>query len=454
MLETLTDRLGNALRNVRGVGKLSEKNMEDTFKDVRAALLTADVHFRVAREFIERVSSECIGQKVTQSVTPGQMLVKIIHDELVHLLGEGSNDLIDKRPLRIMMIGLHGSGKTTSSVKLARYLHKKGYTPLLVACDLYRPAAIEQLETLAGKEDFHFYAEPSSKDVIKVAANGLTYAKKNKTDAIIFDTAGRLQIDDELVEEIKLLKKRIVPDEVLLVADSALGQEAVNISKTFHEALNLTGIVLTKLDGDARGGAALSMKAITNIPIKFIGIGEKVDELELFHPDRMASRILGMGDVVTLVEKAQETIDEEEAIRMAEKMRKADFNYEDMLAQFKQLKKMGSLGSIVDMLPGMNNVEIGDKEEDQLKRTEAIILSMTTRERQNPNLLNGRRRMRIAAGSGVEIREVNALIKQFTMMRKMMRKMKGAKGKKMLKKMQSMGGDLPGMGGNLPGMNV
>ncbi len=452
MLETLTDRLGNALRNVRGVGKLSEKNMEDTFKDVRAALLTADVHFRVAREFIERVSSECIGQKVTESVTPGQMLVKIIHDELVHLLGEGSNDLIEKRPLRIMMIGLHGSGKTTSSVKLARYLHKKGYTPLLVACDLYRPAAIEQLETLAGKEDFHFFAEPSSKDVSKVATNGLAYAKKNKTDAIIFDTAGRLQIDDELVDEIKLLKKRIVPDEVLLVADSALGQEAVNISKTFHEALSLTGIILTKLDGDARGGAALSMKAITNIPIKFIGIGEKVDELELFHPDRMASRILGMGDVVTLVEKAQETIDEEEANRMAEKMRKADFNYEDMLAQFKQLKKLGSLESIVDMLPGMNNVEIGDKEEDQLKRTEAIILSMTTRERQNPNLLNGRRRMRIAAGSGVEVREVNALIKQFTMMRKMMRKMKGAKGKKMLKKMQSMGGDLPGMGGNLPGM--
>ncbi len=452
MLETLTDRLGIALRNVRGVGKLSEKNMEDTFKDVRAALLTADVHFRVAREFIERVSSECIGQKVTQSVTPGQMFVKIIHDELVRLLGEGSNDLIEKRPLRIMMIGLHGSGKTTSSVKLARYLHKKGYTPLLVACDLYRPAAIEQLEILAGKEDFHFFAEPSSKDVSKVAANGLAYAKKNKTDAIIFDTAGRLQIDDELVDEIKLLKKRIVPDEVLLVADSALGQEAVNISKTFHEALSLTGIILTKLDGDARGGAALSMKAITNIPIKFIGIGEKVDELELFHPDRMASRILGMGDVVTLVEKAQETIDEEEANRMAEKMRKADFNYEDMLAQFKQLKKMGSLGSIVDMLPGMNNVEIGDKEEDQLKRTEAIILSMTTRERQNPNLLNGRRRMRIAAGSGVEVREVNALIKQFTMMRKMMRKMKGAKGKKMLKKMQSMGGDFPGMGGNLPGM--
>ncbi len=452
MLETLTDRLGIALRNVRGVGKLSEKNMEDTFKDVRAALLTADVHFRVAREFIERVSSECIGQKVTQSVTSGQMFVKIIHDELVRLLGEGSNDLIEKRPLRIMMIGLHGSGKTTSSVKLARYLHKKGYTPLLVACDLYRPAAIEQLEILAGKEDFHFFAEPSSKDVSKVAANGLAYAKKNKTDAIIFDTAGRLQIDDELVDEIKLLKKRIVPDEVLLVADSALGQEAVNISKTFHEALSLTGIILTKLDGDARGGAALSMKAITNIPIKFIGIGEKVDELELFHPDRMASRILGMGDVVTLVEKAQETIDEEEANRMAEKMRKADFNYEDMLAQFKQLKKMGSLGSIVDMLPGMNNVEIGDKEEDQLKRTEAIILSMTTRERQNPNLLNGRRRMRIAAGSGVEVREVNALIKQFTMMRKMMRKMKGAKGKKMLKKMQSMGGDFPGMGGNLPGM--
>ncbi len=451
MLETLTNRLENALRNVRGVAKLSEKNMADTFKDVRAALLTADVHFRVAREFIDRVSAECIGQKVTQSLTPDQMLIKIIHDELVRLLGEGSNDLVEKRPLKIMMIGLHGSGKTTSSVKLARYLQKKKYTPLLVACDLYRPAAIEQLETLARNEDFHFFAEPSSKDVSKVATNGITFAKKNKTDAIIFDTAGRLQIDEELLEEIKLLKSRIVPDEILLVADSALGQEAVNISKEFHESLNLTGIILTKLDGDARGGAALSMKAITNIPIKFIGTGEKVNELELFHPDRMASRILGMGDVITLVEKAQETINEEEASRMAEKMRKADFNYEDMLTQFKQLKKMGSLGSIVDMLPGMNNFTVGDKEEDQLKHTEAIIFSMTRRERQNPNLLNGRRRMRIAKGSGVEIREVNALIKQFTMMRKMMKKMKGAKGKKMLKKMQSMGEGTPGIGDNYLG---
>ena len=285
----------------------------------------------------------------------------------------------------------------------------------------------------------------------KVATNGITFAKKNKTDAIIFDTAGRLQIDEELLEEIKLLKSRIVPDEILLVADSALGQEAVNISKEFHESLNLTGIILTKLDGDARGGAALSMKAITNIPIKFIGTGEKVNELELFHPDRMASRILGMGDVITLVEKAQETINEEEASRMAEKMRKADFNYEDMLTQFKQLKRMGSLGSIVDMLPGMNNFTVGDKEEDQLKHTEAIIFSMTRRERQNPNLLNGRRRMRIAKGSGVEIREVNALIKQFTMMRKMMKKMKGAKGKKMLKKMQSMGKETPGIGDNYLG---
>lgn len=451
MLETLTNRLENALRNVRGVAKLSEKNMADTFKDVRAALLTADVHFRVAREFIDRVSAECIGQKVTQSLTPDQMLIKIIHDELVRLLGEGSNDLVEKRPLKIMMIGLHGSGKTTSSVKLARYLQKKKYTPLLVACDLYRPAAIEQLETLARNEDFHFFAEPSSKDVSKVATNGITFAKKNKTDAIIFDTAGRLQIDEELLEEIKLLKSRIVPDEILLVADSALGQEAVNISKEFHESLNLTGIILTKLDGDARGGAALSMKAITNIPIKFIGTGEKVNELELFHPDRMASRILGMGDVITLVEKAQETINEEEASRMAEKMRKADFNYEDMLTQFKQLKRMGSLGSIVDMLPGMNNFTVGDKEEDQLKHTEAIIFSMTRRERQNPNLLNGRRRMRIAKGSGVEIREVNALIKQFTMMRKMMKKMKGAKGKKMLKKMQSMGKETPGIGDNYLG---
>ncbi len=454
MLETLTERLGNALRNVRGVGKLSEKNMEDTLKEVRASLLSADVHFRVAREFTERVSSECLGQNITQSVTPGQMLVKIIHDELVRLLGEGTTDLVDKHPLKIMLIGLHGSGKTTSSVKLARYLHKKGYTPLLVACDIYRPAAIDQLETLSRNENYLFYGEPSGKDVAKIAVKGLAFAKKNNADAIIFDTAGRLQLNDDLIGELMLLKKRLVPDEILLVADSALGQEAVNISRTFNEAVSLTGIVLTKLDGDARGGAALSMKAITNVPIKFMGLGEKVTEFELFHPDRMASRILGMGDVVSLVEKAQETIDEEDALRMAEKMRKADFNYEDMLAQFRQVKKLGSLGSIVDMLPGMNNVEIGDKEENQLSRTEAIILSMTPQERINPNLLNGRRRMRIAAGSGVEVREVNALIKQFTMMRKMMKKMKGAKGKKMLNKMQSLGGKFPGMSGDIPGMNI
>lgn len=456
MLENLTDKLGTALRNLRGVGKLSDENMAEALKEVRQALLSADVHFKVAREFVAQVKEQCVGQEVTKSVTPGQQVIKIIHDELVKLLGEGATELEDKKPLRIMMVGLHGSGKTTSSGKLARYLAKRrDYRPALVACDVYRPAAIDQLELLAKNENCTFYGDRSEKDVVKIGRRGLDVAKEADANLIIFDTAGRLQIDEDLIEEVKRLKDAVQPDEILLVADSALGQEAVNVAKHFHEAVDCTGIILTKLDGDARGGAALSMKSISNVPIKFMGTGEKADEFDVFHPDRMASRILGMGDVVSLVEKAQETIDQDEAERMAEKMRKADFNLEDFLSQMQQVKKMGSLGSIVGMMPGMSGVEVGDEEEKKMARTEAIILSMTVQERRAPRLLKGSRLKRIANGSGVQVRDVNALLKQFTQMQKMMRMMRGGKGRKMMKAMKSQmgeGGQMSDLPTNLPGL--
>lgn len=453
MLENLTNKLGSALRNLRGVGKLSEENMADALKEVRQALLSADVHFKVAREFVTEVKSQCVGQEVLKSVTPGQQVIKIIHDELVKLLGEGATELEDKKPLRIMMVGLHGSGKTTSSGKLARYLAKKrDYRPALVACDVYRPAAIDQLETLAKNEGCTFYGDREEKNVIEIGKRGLEAAKAADANLIIFDTAGRLQIDENLIDEIKRLKDAVQPDEILLVADAALGQEAVNVAKHFHDAVNCTGIILTKLDGDARGGAALSMKSISNVPIKFMGTGEKSDEFDVFHPDRMASRILGMGDVVSLVEKAQETIDQDEAERMAEKLRKADFNLEDFLSQMQQVKKMGSLGSLVGMMPGMSGVEVGDEEEKKMARTEAIILSMTVQERRQPRLLRGSRLKRIANGSGVQVRDVNALLKQFNQMQKMMKMMRGGKGRKMMKAMKAqMSEDSSGLP-NLPGM--
>ncbi len=451
MFETLTDKLSNTLRNLRGAGRLTDENMAEALKEVRTALLSADVHFKVARDFIDRVKSECAGQDVVKSVSPGQQVVKIINDELVNLLGEGANTLADKRPLRIMLVGLHGSGKTTSTAKLGRFLAKKAYKPLLVGCDIYRPAAIDQLEMLAAQESLGFYGDRSSKDVSRIGRDALKHAKNEEADAILFDTAGRLQVDDDLIEEIKQLRRQVEPDEVLLVADSALGQEAVNVARHFHDAVQLTGIVMTKLDGDARGGAALSMKAITGVPIKFAGTGEKPGDFETFHPDRMASRILGMGDVVSLVEKAQESIDQAEAEKMAEKMRKADFNLEDFLAQLRQIKKLGSMESIMGMLPGMSGVQVGDKEKKKFSRTEAIILSMTPRERRNPNLLNGSRRMRIANGSGTRVSDVNQLLKQFTQMRKMMKSMKGKKGKKMMRSLQSKmgGGETP----KIPGLN-
>ena len=449
MFETLTDKLSKTLRNLRGVGKLTEDNISDALGEVRKALLSADVHFKTAREFVEEVKVACLGQDVLKSVSPGQQVVKIIHDELVKLLGEGTTGLKEDQPLRVLMVGLHGAGKTTTSAKLAKRMAKNGRTPMLVACDVYRPAAIDQLEFLAKQENFPCYLDRENKDVPSIARAGWEESKKSGSDIIIFDTAGRLQIDDDLVSELEALKREVDPHEILLVADAALGQEAVNVAKTFHERLNLTGIVLTKVDGDARGGAALSMKKVTGAPIKFMGVGEKMDEFEVFYPDRLASRILGMGDVVSLVEKAQENMDEEESMRMAEKMLKAEFDFEDFLSQMKQMKKMGSMGSIAKMLPGMGNVKVGDKEEASLGRNEAIILSMTKEERRLPRILAGSRRKRIAEGSGVQIKDVNQLIKQFSQMQKMMKKMKGGKMKKL---MSSFGGGdgMPDMSGMDP----
>ena len=447
MFDTLTERLSSALRNLRGVGKLSEENMAAALAEVRTALLSADVHFRVAREFTERVQAECAGQEVLKGVTPGQQVVKIIHDELVRLLGEGTNAISTARPLKVMMVGLQGSGKTTSTAKLGRLLKKRGYRPFAVACDVQRPAAIDQLEILSRQEELGFYADRASRDVPAIGRAGLAAAAAAGADAILFDTAGRLQIDEALIQEARLLGEAVRPDETLLVVDGALGQEAVNVAKAFHDALQLTGLVLTKLDGDARGGAALSIKSITGTPIKFAGTGEKTEDFDAFYPDRLASRILGMGDVVSLVEKAQESIDQDEAERLAEKMRKSDFNLEDFLAQLQQVKKMGSMQSIVGMLPGMSGVKLGDGAEGQMARTEAIIKSMTIQERRKPDLLNGSRRQRIASGAGVKIADVNQLVKQFQQMQKMMKMMKGGNQKKLMRQMEAMKGK-----GGFPGM--
>ncbi len=436
------------MRQLRGTAKLSEENMSEALKEVRAALLSADVHFKVAREFIETVKGKCVGQEVLKSVTPGQQIIKIINDELVRLLGEGETGLSTNRPLKILMVGLQGGGKTTTSAKIAKFLKKEGYNPLLVACDIYRPAAIDQLESVGEQIGVPVFSDRSSPDVPLIGENALKQSQIGGRDLIIFDTAGRLQIDATLIEEIKELKRRIQPDEVILVADGAIGQEAVNVAESFHEAVELTGIAMTKLDGDARGGAALSMKQITNVPIKFAGTGEKLEDFDLFHADRMASRILGMGDVVSLVEKAQESIDEREAERMADRMMADDFNFEDMLNQFSQVKKLGSMQSIMGMMPGMSGMKMDDKAENKMKQSEAIILSMTLQERRSPNVLNASRRNRIAKGSGVKISQVNQLIKQHMQMKKMMKKLNGGgKMKKMMKQMKSQGMDPSQMAG-------
>jgi signal recognition particle subunit SRP54 len=443
MFDALSSKLQNAFRNLRGLGKISESNVSDSLREVRMALLDADVNFKVARDFIERVKTKSLGADVVQSIQPGQQIVKIIHDELVDLLGSQNATLQFKsQPASIMMVGLHGSGKTTSSAKLARLLHKQGRLPLLVAADVYRPAAMEQLETLGKQLDIPVFVKHGEKDVLKIAREALQLAKEQHYHVLIFDTAGRLQIDQPLMEELVKLRDLVIPDEILLVLDAATGQEAVNVATHFDKSLNITGSILTKLDGDARGGAALSMKAVTNKPIKYAGVGEKLDEFEPFHPERMASRILGMGDVVSLVEKAAEAVDIEEAKRMEEKMRKGQFTLADFLDQLRQMKKLGSLENIVSMLPGggemMKQTDL-TKHEKEFRRMEGIICAMTPQERRTPQLLNAKRRIRIAKGSGVQVAEVNQLMIKFSQMQQMMKKFG-----KFQRMMTRMGGAAPG----------
>ncbi len=444
MFDSLSGKLQNTFRNLRGLGKISETNVSDALRDVRMALLEADVNFKVARDFIERVKAKSIGAEVVQSIQPGQQIVKIIHDELVELLGSTNAALnLVANPSCILMVGLHGSGKTTSSGKLARLIQKQGRQPLLVAADVYRPAAMDQLETLGKQLDLPTFVKRGEKDVLRIAREALDFAKANNRNTIIFDTAGRLQIDEPLVQELVRLRDLVKPQEVLLVLDAATGQEAVNVATHFDQALSITGSILTKLDGDARGGAALSMKAVTGKPIKFAGVGEKLDEFEPFHPERMATRILGMGDVVSLVEKAAEAVDVEDAKRLEEKMRKGEFTLEDFLEQLRQMKKLGPLESIVKMLPGGSEALQGQdlsKQEKEFKHMEAMICGMTPKERKSPQILNAKRRIRIAKGSGVSVTELNTMLNKFAQMQQMMKKMG-----KFQKMMARMGGGMPGM---------
>ncbi|MGB0583202.1 MAG: signal recognition particle protein [Limisphaerales bacterium] len=444
MFESISGKLQNVFRDLRGLGKISESNVSDSLREVRMALLDADVNFKVAKAFINRVKEKALGERVIQSIQPGQQVIKIINDELVELLGSTNAALrLDGQPSSIMMVGLHGAGKTTSSGKLANLLLKKEKKPLLVAADVYRPAAMDQLEALAKQLDLPCLVMRGETNVNKIAEEAQHIARKNGNDVVIYDTAGRLQIDEPLVQELVRLRDLVKPQEILLVLDAATGQEAVNVATHFDEALGLTGAVLTKLDGDARGGAALSLKEVTGKPIKLAGIGEKLTDFEEFHPERMASRILGMGDVVSLVEKAAEVVNEEDAKRMEERMRKGRFTLEDFLEQLKHMKGMG-LESIIGMLPGggdmLANADIG-KGEAEFRRMEGMICSMTPLERKKPTILNASRRKRIAKGSGVTVTDVNSLLQKFGQMQKMMKKMG-----KMQKLMGKMGGKMPGMG--------
>lgn len=422
MFSQLSDKLQDIFKDLRGHGSISETNINDALRQVRLALLEADVHFQVAKDFIARVKEKALGQDVLRSVTPGQQIVKIFHDELTQLLGGDNEPLNLAKPARIIMVGLHGAGKTTSAAKLAAYLKKQGKSPLLIACDLQRPAAINQLAALAGQVGVPiFKPEPGQTDLVQVGKKALVWVETQNGDVQIFDTAGRLEIDETLVNELKKLCHLVQPQEILLVCDAATGQQAVNVATHFHETLGLTGLVLTKLDGDARGGAALSMREVTKRSIKFAGVGEKITQFEPFYPDRLAGRILGMGDVVSLVERAAETINEEEAARLEKKMRAANFDFDDFLAQFRMLRRMGPLENVLGMLPGMSSMKGFSVDEKQLKRIEAIVLSMTPSERKNPDVLNAKRRQRIARGSGTSVTEINTLLQRFNQMRKLMK---------------------------------
>jgi signal recognition particle subunit SRP54 len=441
MFEGLTDKLDRAFKVLKGQGHITEINVAETLKDVRKALLDADVSFKIAKQFTDQIKEKALGQNVLTAVSPAQLMVKIVHDELTELMGGMKTDLnLKGEPAIILIAGLQGSGKTTFSAKLANYLKtKKGKSPMLVACDVYRPAAIEQLKVLGQQVEVEVYAEEDSKDPVKIAKHAISSAKDRGFNVVIIDTAGRLAIDEEMMNEIAAVKKAVNPHETLFVVDSMTGQDAVNTAKAFNDRLNFEGVILTKLDGDTRGGAALTIRAVVEKPIKFVGIGEKMDAIDIFYPERMADRILGMGDIVSLVERAQEQFDEEEAQKLQKKIARNQFNFNDFISQIKQIKKMGNVKDLMGMLPGMGKaLKDVDIDDNAFKGIEAIIHSMTPLEREDPSVINGSRRKRIAAGSGTTIQEVNRLIKQFDDTRRMMKMVTASKGRGMANMMRNM----------------
>ena len=450
MFENLSERLERSFKLLKGQGKITEINVAETLKDVRRALLDADVNYSVAKQFTDTVKAKALGQNVITAVKPSELMVKIVHDELALLMGGVAVDVnLSGNPTVILMSGLQGSGKTTFSGKLARkFKSEKGKRPLLVACDVYRPAAIEQLKVLGEQIDVPVYTEPESKNPVEIAQNAIKHAKAHNYDMVIVDTAGRLAVDEQMMDEIEAIKKAINPQETLFVVDAMTGQDAVNTAKEFNQRLDFDGVVLTKLDGDTRGGAALSIRTVVDKPIKFVGTGEKLEALDVFHPARMADRILGMGDIVSLVERAQEQFDEKKAKELQRKIQKNQFDFNDFLAQIQQIKKMGNLKDLASMIPGvgkaLKDVEIDD---NAFKGIEAIILSMTPHERQHPECLNTSRKMRIAKGSGTTIQEVNRLVKQFDQTRKMMKMVTGSKMGRLMSHMPKMPGGMPGMPG-------
>ncbi|WP_321400752.1 signal recognition particle protein [Maridesulfovibrio sp.] len=460
MFDSLSDRLSEAFKNFKGQGRLDEKNIQAGLREVRLALLEADVNYKVVKDFVEKVKERALGQEVQKSLSPGQQVIKVVNDELTELLGGEQEGLqLSKGKLsKIMMVGLQGSGKTTSSAKIALYLRRKKFKPYLVPADVYRPAAIDQLHVLAKQLDMPAYPSTTDMNPVDICRDAMVKAEEAGCDVLLFDTAGRLHIDEPLMDELASIKEKCTPDEILFVADAMTGQDAVNVASTFDDKLDVTGVVLTKMDGDARGGAALSIKSVTGKSVKFVGVGEKLSELELFYPDRAASRILGMGDVLSLIEKAQSVMDEGEAEKLTEKFRKAEFDLEDFRTQMRRMKKIGSMGSIMKMIPGLGGLtkQLGDMEipDKELNRIEAIISSMTMEERRRPKLINPSRRQRIAKGSGVKLEEVNQMLKNFEQMSKMMKKMMGGKGGKgKMPKMPNLPG-MPGLGGGagVPGM--
>ena len=438
VFEGLSGKLQETMKKFRGQGRVSEKDVKDMMREIKLALLEADVNFKVVKDFINKISERAVGQDVLESLTPGQQVVKIVHEELIELLGREQSKVTfaSKPPTVFLMVGLQGSGKTTTTGKLASLLRKQGKSPLLVACDVYRPAAIKQLQVVGGQLNIPVFTIENNTNPVEIATEAVKFANFKQHDLVIIDTAGRLHIDEKLMDELLNIKSAVNPHEILLVVDSMTGQDAVNVSQSFNEKLGIDGVVLTKLDGDTRGGAALSVKSVTGKPIKFIGMGEKLSEIEPFFPDRMASRILGMGDVLSLIEKAQDAFDEKQALELEKKMRTMQFTLEDFLDQMQQIKKMGSIGDILGMMPGIDAKALKDlnqeESEKNMARTEAIIRSMTKKERNDPSIINGSRRKRISAGSGTTVQDVNALLKQFEEMRKMMKMITdmGKRGKK------------------------